>query len=217
VRSEKIAQLAGWFLAVGLIAMTGCGPSFGAWLYTLNLVPKEKSVAEYKLPKGPLLVLVDDDQDLIHPPTAREALVEALAKQLKEHQIADRITTNDELAKIRHSEPKFDQRGAREVGRLAKADTVLWLSVKQFALENDLDIAVTPATFAVALKVVDAQAERREDVRLWPLDREGKLMVITVSPQDIRACKSLAEVHQKLADEMADKIAKLFYDFKIEQ
>ncbi len=181
------------------------------------MVPKQDSKAEFKLPQGPLMVLVDDDQDLMQAPLARQALVDALAKQLREHQIADRITTSDELSKLRQSEPKFDQRGAREVGRLAGADTVLWLSIKQFTMENDLDIAVSPATFAASLKVINAKAERREDVRLWPLDREGRLIVVTISPQDIRACKSKPQVHEKMASTMADKVAKLFYDYQIEQ
>ena len=200
-----------------LLVLPGCGPSFGAWLYTLGMVPKQESKADFKLPSGPVMVLVDDDQDLIQPPVARQALVDTLAKQLKEQKIADRVTTNEEVARLRQTESNFDQRGARELGRLAGAKTVIWLVVKQFSVESDLDLTVTPAKFAVTLKVVNAEAEKREDVRLWPPDREGRLMVVSVAPQDVRACKSRAEVHERIAAEMADKIVKLFYDYEIEQ
>lgn len=197
--------------------LSGCGPSMGAWLYTMGMVPKQKSTAEFKLPKGSVLILVDDEQDLVDLPDAREALVTALGQQLKEHKIAEQVTTNEELAKIRQSEAKFDQRGAREIGVMAQADTVLWLSIKQFSVEKDLEIAVTPANFAASLKVVNAGADKRDEVRLWPLDRDGRLVTVTVSPQDLHACKSKKEVHEKMADAMADKVAKLFYDYEIEQ
>jgi hypothetical protein len=189
----------------------------GAWLYTLGMVPKQKSNAEFKLPEGPVLILVDDEQDLIDPPVAREALVTSLAQQLKEHKIADHITTNEELAHLRKSEPNFERRGAREVGRLAGAHTVLWLSIRRFTVEKDLELAVSPAQFSATLKVVNAQAEKREEVRLWPQDREGKLIDVSVAAQDLHTCKSKAEVHEKIAEAMADKVAKLFYDYQIEQ
>lgn len=203
--------------AIAMELVSGCGPSMGAWFYTLGMVPNQKSTAEYKLPSGSVLVLVDDDQDLIEPPLARKMLVDSLAKQLKEHKITDRVTTNEEIARLRQSEPNFDQRGAREVGRLAKADTVVWLSVKQFSVETNLELSVSPGTFSANLKVVNANAEKREDVRLWPMDREGRLIVATVPAHQIRACKSQSEVHEKLAETMADSVAKLFYDYEIPQ
>jgi hypothetical protein len=200
-----------------LLVLPGCGPTFGAWMYTLGMVPKQESKADFKLPAGPVMVLVDDDQDLIQPPIARQALVDALAKQLKEHKIAERVTTNEEIARLRQTEANFDQRGAREVGKMGGAKTVVWIVVKQFNVESDLDMTVTPATFVATLKVVNAEAKKREEVRLWPPDREGRLMSVTVAPQDVRACKSRAEVHEKMGAEMADKIAKLFYDYEMSE
>jgi hypothetical protein len=64
----------------------------------------------------------------------------------------------------------------------------------------------------VAVRVINAQAEKREDMRLWPMDREGRLLAASVSPHEIRACKSIQEVHEKLADTIAGDIAKLFYN-----
>jgi hypothetical protein len=200
-----------------LMTLSGCGPSMGAWLYTLGMVPKQKSNAEFKIPEGPVMILVDDEQDLVDPPLARDALVTLLAQQLKDHKIADHITTNEEVTKLRKSEPNFEQRGARELGRLAGVHTVLWLSIKQFTVEKDLEIAVAPAQFAATLKVVNALAEKRDEVRLWPLDREGTLIAVKVAPQDLHTCKSKAEVHEKMADAMADKVAKLFYDYETEK
>jgi hypothetical protein len=194
----------------------GCGPSLGAWMYTLGLVPRQKVKAEYKLPPGPILILVDDDLDLIQPPLADKMLVDELAKQLQKHGIADQVTNNQEIAKIRQQEPNFDKRGAREIGQLANADTVIAIRTKQFFINKDLEMTVSPAKFIVEVKVINARAETREEVRLWPSHTEGRIINVKIGPHEISKCKTRAEAHQKLAKEMADNIAKLFYDYQID-
>jgi virulence-associated protein VagC len=203
--------------AFGMLFATGCGPQFGAWLYTLGLYPTQTIPAQFKLPSGPVLVLVDDDRDLIQPTTAREALVDELARLLKENAQVEQVTTNEELARLRRDEPKFDQRGARELGQAAKADTVLWLATTDFSLNNDLEMVMSPARFTVAVRVIDAKAEEADKVRLWPTEREGRLVQVQVSPHEIRQCKDLKEAHQKVASVMAVEVAKLFYDQKIRE
>ena len=198
------------------LAGAGCGPEAGAWLYNLGLAPKQTSRAQYQIPAGPVLILVDDDQDLIQPPIARQALIDELAKALKEHNKVERVTTNEELARVQQFEPRFNDRGAREVGRLVGARTVLWISVQQFVVERDLELAVSPAQFAARIKLVNAEAETRDQVRLWPPDREGYFLSITVPPQEVRTCRTLKEVHEKIAAKAADEIAKLFRDYEIE-
>lgn len=184
-------------------------------MYTLGLVPDQKVAAEFTIPEGPVLVLVDDDLGLVRPSLACEALVDALGQQFKEHGVADQVTTGEELARLQQQAPDFDRLAIREVGRLAKADTVVWMSVEDFSVEDDLEMAVTPARFVVRAKVFNARAEHKRDVRLWPDDPGGRFLSITVNPHDVRACRNRAGVHQKLADEMADKVAKLFYNYRI--
>lgn len=207
-------------LAAGIGAagcLVGCS-EIAAALYFLR--PPQKVTAEYKLPPGPVLVLVDDDQGLIQPPTARMLLVDALARELKAHNITDRVTTNEELARIRQAEPRFDQRGARELGQLAEADTVLLLSTQAFFLEDDLEIASVPAKFAVTVRVINARAEKADQVRLWPpetTEREGRLVEAEVDPHTLRAGKNTAEAHAQLANALAVKVAQLFYDRRVEE
>jgi hypothetical protein len=209
-----------WGLAacLGVSLGTGCGPSGGAWLYTLGLYPKEKIAAEFTIPKGNVLVLVDDDRDLIQPTTARDALVDEMAKRLAEHEISDHVTTNEELAILRQKEPRFDERGAREIGQLANADTVVWLCTMDFSINNDLEMVVTPARFSVTVRVLNAKADKAEDVRLWPkTEREGRLVSTSVSPHDIRRCKSLKEAHELMAMALADEVMKLFYEQEVKE
>ncbi len=193
-----------------LLAMGGCGPRFGAMLYFMGGGQGPKVPAEYTLPAGPLLILVDDDWDLVHPRNARDALVDALATELTHYKLVERVTTNEELARLRQTEPNFDKRGAREVGRLAKADVVIWLKVVRFSLDEDLEMAHQAGYFGVTLKVINANAQLRDEVVLWPSDREGRLIEIRVTAHEIRECGDLAKAHTLLAERLAVEIAKLF-------
>ncbi len=204
-----------WALAGLLLAMSS-GCQHLAILDHL-LGPKQVIPAEYRLPEGPVMVLVDDVQDLMPASESRRELVDALATELKAHNAVDRVTTNDELSAIRRSTAEFEQRGVRELGQLAGADTVIWLCIKQFDLETDLEMVSQPARTAAVLKVINAKAEDRGDVRLWPPDREGRMMRATVSPHDLRDCKTVPEMYRRVAGELASEVAKLFYDQEVER
>jgi len=202
-------------LGCGLAMLTGCmGPQAGQWLYTLGVNKPPKTAAQFQLPKKPLLILVDDDRELAQPSTICDFLVDSLAKELRDHGLVDRVTTTEELARLRQNEPKFDRRGAREIGRMVNADTVLWLMVTRYALETNLEWAASPGSFGVSVKVIDATSEKRENVRLWPTNTEGKQVEVQLSVHEVRKAKNLREAQQKLADTLAIQVAKLFYEYQ---
>jgi len=186
-------------------------------LYHMGVGGDQKVEAEFELPKAPTLILVDDDQNLVNPRTACDALVESLATELQQRGLVDRVTTNEELAKLRLAHADFDERGAREVGRLAHADTVVWIQIRRFALPEKLDRVMAEVPFAATVKVLNAQAETRDEVRLWPEEREGSYVEVKVSPHELRRCKELAEAHRLMAAELARKIAELFYEHTKEE
>lgn len=200
--------------ALAAILSTGC-PDMGAILWTFGMVPDQEVKAEFTMPEGPLLILVDDEMGMVQPTLARDALVDALAIEFRRHEVVERVTTNEEIARIRQSSPDFDQLSIREVGKRAKADTVLWMNVERFSVQPDLEKMVSPGHFMVRLKVFDARAEKTRDVRLWPPTRDGKYVKVEVGPHDMRECSSMAEVHRLMAARLAEEIAKLFYDYKI--
>jgi len=76
-------------------------------------------------------------------------------------------------------------------------------------------MVMSPARFTVAVRVINAKAETADEVRLWPTEREGRLVQVQISPHEIRQCKDLKEAHQKIAAAMAVEVAKLFYEQKI--
>jgi hypothetical protein len=201
--------------ALGLVSGSGC-QQLGAIAYFLR-PPVETVKAVYTLPSGSVLVLVDDDQGLVRSPTVKSAVVDALARELKAHKISEKVTTNEELARMRQAEPNFDQRGARELGRMAEADTVLLLSTQAFAMDDELEMASSPAKFAVTVRVIDAKAETKDKVRLWPSEtseREGHLVEGVLQAHELRNIKTLPEAQERLAATLAAEVAKLFYDRK---
>jgi hypothetical protein len=201
-----------------LVTLTGC-QQLATVAYFLG--PTEKTErAEFAFKSPAVLVLVDDTEGLVKPPMARENLVDSLARELKEHKITNKVTTNEEIARIRQAEPKFDERGARELGKLAEADTVILLSTTDFALEDELEMASATAKFSVTVRVIDAKAETKDRVRLWPsevTEREGRLIECEIPAHKLRHLKTATEAHEKLATTLAKQIAELFYDHQVEQ
>ena len=200
------------FFLIAVTALFACGigcQEVGVLHYFL--MPDQKVKAEFELPDKPLVILVDDVRGLVEPPMARRALVEALSEKLREHEAAWRITTNEELARMRQAEPDFEKLSICEMGRKVNAEIMIWISVVEFGFDQNLEMAVSPGRFVTKMKVFDIQAEE-ENLRLWPPQRQGRFVDVKISPHEVRSCKNKAEAHEKLADAMADKIAKFFYE-----
>jgi hypothetical protein len=205
-------------VALLLVTVAGCQQLATMWYFLRPPLKTEK--AEYPLKSSGILVLVDDNEGLVKPPMAREYLVDALAREFKDHKVTNKVTTNEEIARIRQAEPKFDERGARELGQLAEADTVVLLTVSAFAMEDELELAAAPAKFGVSVRVIDAKAEARDKVRLWPselTEREGRTVECEIPPHELRKFKTATQAHEELAKKLADEIAILFYDHQVEQ
>jgi hypothetical protein len=197
-------------VGLALTASTGCYDA-GALIYTMGLAPEQEVEAEYELTAKDVLVLVDDPEDLVRPGDAEFALVDEVAKQLYANEIAERVTTHEEIAALRRAHPDFHEKGVREIGELANVDRVIWLTVTRFKMQSDLEMVVAPASFAVTVKLINAKAEKPGDVRLWPTGREGHLVEIEMGPHEIRRSNTLKEAHQKLAAKLAEEVVNLFY------
>lgn len=213
---KRTAVLVGLCLT-GMATVSGCGARAGAFWYFMGLGGDQKTPAEFTLPEGPLVILVDDDLDLVQPPTAKEVLIDELATNLKAHEAADRVTKNEELKRLRQTHSDFDDLSIRKLGELAQADTMIWISVLDYTVHDDLELVVTPGRFSVRIKVFDIKATDRSKIRLWPAERQGRAVKVEVSPHDIRRCKTKQEVHATMAKDLAEEVGKLFYETKVER
>jgi len=193
------------------LLQAGCGGTAGAWLWWLT-DPEEKVKAEYHLGKGRLLVLIDEDKGWLTNPSVRPLLMDALIKQLSEHDVNENAVPYEAVIRFRQKDPKFERRGAREVGERLKAEQVLHLNVRKFTLHDETVKPAYRGRFSLAVKVLNVKATMPDDVRLWPRSAEGRIVEVTTDPHAGKGAAYDEKLTRRLCEEMAEKIARLFYD-----
>jgi hypothetical protein len=66
---------------------------------------------------------------------------------------------------------------------------------------------------SVAVKVINVlEKEDRTKVRLWPAERDGRVIAVSLDAAIVIRAKTAKNISNKLTAELADKLAKLFYD-----
>jgi hypothetical protein len=186
----------------------------GAWLYWLG-PPEVEVKSEYKLDPGRLAILIDDGKGWLADPAIRPLLTEELIKLFAEHNVNHLVVPAEDITRLRQRDPQFERRGVREIGRRLKADRVLHLNVRKFTLHDETVAPAYKGRFEIAVKVIDTSAEKAEDVRLWPSSGEGKVVEVTTELHTGKGESYNEQLTRRLCEEMADKIAKLFYDHKM--
>ncbi|MBN1342456.1 MAG: hypothetical protein JXQ73_07235 [Phycisphaerae bacterium] len=197
--------------ALAGLSSIACGGTGGAWLWWMTN-PTETIKAEYELGKGRLVILIDDDQGWLADPAIRPSLTGAITKQMKENKVNQHVVPDADIVQLRKKDPKFEKRGAREIGQALKADQVLHINVLAFSLHHETVDPAYQGHFAVAVKVLNADAKSSEDVRLWPRSADGKRVEVTTELHTGKGSSYDEQLRRRLCDEMADKITKLFYD-----
>jgi hypothetical protein len=211
-RLSSVRPLAGpVILAAVAVSHLGCGGSAGAWIWWMT-DPEEKVKAEYHLGKGRLLVLIDEDKGWLSDASVRPLLMERLAKDLAEHKVNEHVVPYDEVVSLRQQDRSFDRRGAREIGQRLKADQVLHINVRKFTLHDEDVQPAYRGRFEATVKVLDVHATKPEDVRLWPRSVEGRTLEVTTDLDVGTGSGYDQTLTRRLCEEMAEKIAKLFYD-----
>jgi hypothetical protein len=69
---------------------------------------------------------------------------------------------------------------------------------------------------AVAVKVLNAlEKENKSKVRLWPAERDGRVLSVELDAATVIRAEKPEDVSDLLTQEMADEVAKLFYDHHV--
>jgi len=174
-----------------------------------------KGKAEFKLAQeGPVLILVDDFEELLDSPRTRSVLADQLARQLKENKAAGEIVPSAKLDELRRKEENFDSRGAREVGEMAGARQVVWLNVRDCYLPTEVEEVVGAARLSVMVKVINAEEKKnRNKVRLWPTEPDGRLVSVEIDANKFLKAETPEARGILLAAKLSEKVARLFYDY----
>jgi hypothetical protein len=203
--------------AILLLALTSCGPQAGAWLYFFGPKHTVTVKAKCKLTQGPLLILMDESPALDLPPDLEPRLVRAVRDEFERTGINKKAIDPNRVAELRRQHEDFHRRGIREVGRMVDAEQVLWIYPREIALAQRPEEATDPARLSVALKVINAQAETADELRVWPVSDEGEIVTIEIDPHEMQQIKSTDELMRRLTNRMALHISQLFRDYDPEK
>jgi hypothetical protein len=198
-------------------ATSGCGSRAGAFWYFFGPQQQQIVKARFKLTTGSLLILFDESTAVDTPPDVYDVVVQSLTDEFGRRDINKQVVPLARVHDLRRQGAEVNDRGRlrgiRELGRKVNAEQVLWMHPKEFSMSDTPETSLDPAKLSVAVKVINAQAEDREQLRLWPVSEDGELVNITVSPADVRRTKTRNELIKKMADKLAVEIGCLFRDY----
>jgi hypothetical protein len=176
------------------------------------MTPPEKVRAQYYMPTDTrLLVLVKGSGKLIEYPRTQTRFVERINKHLLDNEVVASTINPVELVNLELSNPRFSQLSEAEIGRMAGATTVLVVDVERFTLRDRQHAPLWHCKFNVRIKIVSVA----ENKRLWPeFDDRGEILRNNIKPDSSKSVDPYYgnEFANKAVDDMADKVAKLFYD-----
>lgn len=198
-------------------AVCGCGFSQGQLLYFMADWQGPKVEAEFQLTReGPVLILVDDLQERLSSPRSGTTLAKQLAKELETNRAVDRLVPQAKLGALRRQHQDFDQISCREIGEQAGAHQVLYLEVRDFYAEPEVEDAGGAARISVAVKVINVLEKKdRDKVRLWPAERDGRVVSADLDAAAVMQAKTPNAISDRLTRELAAKLARLFYDHRV--
>ena len=191
--------------------LSGC--AVFSWLVA-QFAPPQKVDAVYKPPEGKkVLVFVDDIRYRLDYEPIKRDLTEQLNRSLVEHKIASKTIPYRRVVDLMAATPGFYELRVSDIGRRLGAELVLYVESEKFTVKESEASPLWKGELQASVLIMDVG--RGEPI--WPKDR-GRY---PVGPVRLRAVQDpsptyAAQVARKLADRMADRITKLFYDHTVD-
>ena len=195
-----------------LLAQAGGCQGMLAWTVA-QFAPPKKVPAEYRWPKHDrVLVLVEDPWGQLEYEPIKGELTTRLNEQLVDNGVARAVVDYHRLIELKNRTPGFDGLAQSLAGQAAGADLVLYVRIDEFHLHNEPTSPIWQGKFKTSICVTDTT-----EGLLWPKDRPrgypvGPIETPITAESDLRYGVKLA---RRLADEMADRIAKCFYEYEV--
>ena len=73
------------------------------------------------------------------------------------------------------------------------------------------------ARYAVTVKVINAKAKTKEEVRLWPPSTEGEFIQVNANPHEHQSAKSEDALAKQLSTKLAEEVVRLFRDYLVDE
>jgi hypothetical protein len=188
--------------------MTAGGCTMIAW--TVNaLMPPEKIDAVYELPEtGKILVLLDDRGKPVRYEKIKRLLTEKINRLLLENNVAEKVVSYDDVFRLGSTRQDFHNMGVSDIARKLGATQTIYVYLDEFSLKEAPGTNLWEGKLGTLVRVVSDEGKT-----VWPDERPvGHRPPIAKTPQTVNASPTYGEtVAIELANNMADKIAKLFY------
>ena len=200
-------------VAVMLLAVPGC--AWIAWTAHL-LAPNEKIEPVCTIPPDvKILVLVDDLKltETVDCAAIKRDLTDSLNEELLAHEVVADVVNYDELLDFIADEPVYRQMPFGEVGRKLGADLVLYVRLDHFSLRDSEASLLWQGNLDVVVSLKDT-----DDHMLWPMDKPGGHPIdppVSVSCDREESQSYGVKLTEELAAQMADRIARLFYEHEV--
>lgn len=172
----------------------------------------EKIDALYEPADRPLVVMVDDSAQNPKLPSRDLALriADRVSRDFEQQEIVQQVVDCTLVADLAAREADFAKWPIDRIGKQVGAEQVLYIVVDAFRLTED-DAIFRPFV-QVRVKIIDATTGER----LFPGDDSGVTVVaqLNYSAMDGANATTHRILSERLAEQLADEISKLFYRHK---
>ena len=196
---------------IALLAAMGAGVGgctiFGWWVNVL--IPPKSVPAAYELtPGGKVLVLVDDLGKPVRYEQVKRLLTEKINRLLLDNKATGKVVSYEDVFRLTAGRKDFNRLGIANIARELGANQAIYVYLDEFSLKDNPSISLWHGKLSVVVRVVDIKGNTK-----WPMDRPSghRPEAAETSQVDDPSPTYGAKIAAELADEMALKIARLFY------
>ena len=198
---------------IGIVLLATMGAAVGgctmfAWLVNVMIPPKDVRTAYELAPSGKVLVLVDDLGKPVRYEQVKRLLTEKINRLLLDNKAAEKVVSYQDVFRLTASQKNFNRMGIANIARELGASQAIYVYLEEFSLKDNPNISLWHGKLGVSVRVVDIEGNTK-----WPIDHpSGHKPEAAETPQvDDPSPTHGEKIATELADEMALKIARLFY------
>ncbi len=168
--------------------------------------------AEHQLADVPTVVFVDDRENVVNPTLFRRVIAEKVSEDLMVRKVLTRtISPHDAMSLVAQHDTNKEVMPIDAIGRAVGAEQIIYIEMVSFT--DRVEPHVPRPMGSCRVRVIDVN--NRE--RLYPAgDVEQPFRAVQVAPREVdpelyRTRATRMRINEVLAEEMGDRIAKLFY------
>ena len=200
-------------ILLAAIAMGQGGCAVVAWT-AAQFKGLEKIRALYHPPRDKKYLVLVESRTPLNYPVIKTDLTRRINRLLIEHDLAASTVPHEMLANLSAAREDFNEMAISQIGEALGADVVLYVEIDEFMLKESRASPLWRGRLSTNVRMVECPSGER----LWPdLPPRMGLPVDAVQTETVEESSKYygRKVSEQLADMMADKICKYFYDHRV--